>query len=213
MAAAPLAAAYTAHAPALATMMSTAYAFIGDDAGRKTSGAALVRLADAGNVMTRPSAILALTAMDALQGSVAFAEFCVRRQAPAFAAGEPALKQRQAEHPAVCTADAAQQQPPRQRFVPQSKDDAHLSPGFTSEHAPVFETQVEQPRAAEELEQQKPPRQAEEAHVELAVQEVPPAARVVAEMTAPHMASDDAPAYTVAVLPGHASGAEEPAGQ
>ncbi len=144
-------AAKAAHADGDATMMSTPNAFSGEAAGRKTRGDAPVTFATAGKAMTRERDTLALTDTVELQGSVAFAvtTASVELQPPAVAAVVDAEERhRHAEQPAVCTADDEQQQPPRQRFVPQSALDAHSSPGDRSAHAPVMKVHVEQPRAA-----------------------------------------------------------------
>ncbi len=87
-------------------------------------------------------------------------------------------------------ADAAQQQPPRHRLVTQSKEEVQVSPGLTVRHAPFEDAHDEQPRAAEELEQQLPPRHAAEAQVELTAQEEPGEER---EALAMHVESDVAP--------------------
>lgn len=78
-------AANAAHAEADATMMSTPYVFMGDAAGRKTSGERLVTFADVGKEISRESATFVVSEDDALQGSVtlAVAVDAVEAQAPA----------------------------------------------------------------------------------------------------------------------------------
>jgi hypothetical protein len=71
-------------------------------------------------------------------------------------------RQRHAEQPAVFTADAAQQQPPKQVSDAQSKRDAHISPGEYLWQEPVCIEHVEHVKNAEVVEQQKPPRHAPE---------------------------------------------------
>lgn len=151
-------AANAAHAEGDATMMSTPYVLRGDAAGRKTSGEdVLVTFTVDGKEISRESATFVLSEEDALQGSVtlAVAMGAVELHVPAVIAvvdGEE--RHLQDVHPAVWTAEEEQQQPPKQRFVPQSKGDAHVSPGFTVRHAPLAGAHAEQPRSAEELEQQ-----------------------------------------------------------
>jgi len=48
----------------------------------------------------------------------------------------PVLQHVHALHPAVCTAEALQQQPARQRFVPQAKFELQGSPGPYVRHEP-----------------------------------------------------------------------------
>ena len=76
-------------------------------------------------------------------------------QLPAVSAAVPGEdKQRQALQEGVDTAEEEQQQPPRQRLVPQSKLEAHTSPGDQRRQVPKKGRQAEQLRAAEEGEQQ-----------------------------------------------------------
>jgi hypothetical protein len=97
------AAAYAAHAAALATITSTAAELSGDEAGRKTSGDASVTFAVAGKAMTRESGTLALNVVVALQGSVVFAAAggAGAVHAPAVAAVDAFVAQRHAVHPAL----------------------------------------------------------------------------------------------------------------
>ncbi len=81
-------------------------------------------------------------------------------QAPAVAAVVDALAQQpHAAQPGTINAETAQQQPPRQRLVPQSALKAQGSPGGSSAHAPVKGVQAEQLARAAAGEQQKPARQ------------------------------------------------------
>jgi hypothetical protein len=134
------------------------------------SGAMSVTFENEGKEITRESVLtLVLTDIDELHGNVMSVTEDVAMHAPAVE-GVVALKQLQAVQPTVCIADVLQQQPPRQRLVPQSKEEIQVSPGLTVRHAPLLGAHDEQPRAAEELEQQKPPMQAAEVQEEFAVQ-------------------------------------------
>ena len=138
-------------------MMSTPYVFRGDAAGRKTSGERLVTFAEVGKEISRESATFVVSEDDALQGSVtlAVAMRAVELHAPAvIAVVDGDDRHLHDVHPAVWMAEEEQQQPPKQRFVPQSNGDVHASPGFTVRQAPLAGAQAEQPRSAEELEQQ-----------------------------------------------------------
>ena len=73
--------------------------------------------------------------------------------------------------------------------------------------------QAEQPRAAEEFEQQAPPRQEEEAQEELEEQGEPGEEMEVLDELVVHVESAAAPEYRVAVLAGQVCGADEPIGQ
>lgn len=134
-------AANAAHALALATMMSTPCEFKGDAAGMKTSGVASVTFADDGNAMTLDNDTFELTETALVQGNVtlrgaAIAADC--EHVPAVAAVVPVTEaQRHEMQPGVSIAEDAQQQPPRHRFVPQSKFEAHMSPGLKSTQEPV----------------------------------------------------------------------------
>ena len=87
-------------------------------------------------------------------------------------------------------------------------------------HAPFEGAQEEQPRSADEFEQQKPPRQAREAHVSLVEQAEPAravddtkAARGVADVSRPHAEEDAAPENIDGDDGGQAIGDFEPNGQ
>ncbi len=86
---------------------------------------------------------------------------------PAVAAVVPPADQHvQAAQPAVCTAAAAQQQPPRQRLVPQAKLLLQASPGPYVRQDPDWKAHTLQPTAMAYWLQQKPPPQTPEAHSE-----------------------------------------------
>ena len=107
-----------------------------------------------GKEMTRESVVtLVLTDIDELHGRVMFVTEDVAMHAPAVD-GVGALKQLHVVQPAVVAAGAEQQQPPAQTPEEQSKETEQVSPGFAAEQKPVPEAHNEQPRAAEELEQQ-----------------------------------------------------------
>ena len=167
VAAAPVAT-KAAHADALATMMSMPTVFNGDSAGRKTRGAEDVdTFAEAGKATTRERATDAFTEVALVHERVVLVsdeDFAGAMHEPAVDVADAFAVHWHAVQPAVCAAAREQQQPPRHAPVPQSKGEAHASPGLTVRHAPVCEEHVEQPRRADELEQQKPPRQADEAH-------------------------------------------------
>ena len=155
-------------------MMSTPTLLSGDVAGTNTSGIAPDTFAAGGNEMTRESATVELTSNELLHGSVVVGDEGEGKSPAADAEHSPAdagvvpfaPRQRQAVHPAVFAADAAQQQPPRHTFVAQSKGDAHVSPGEKVRHDPLCIEHVEHERSADVAEQQKPPRHADEAHAE-----------------------------------------------
>lgn len=116
----PRAAEYAAHALPLATMMSAPYALRGDDAGRKTSGAAPVTFAEVGNEITRERATVALIESellherDVLEGATReVAEDGAEHDPTAVPDVSDAERQRQEVQPAVCAAAWEQQQPPR----------------------------------------------------------------------------------------------------
>ena len=73
-------------------------------------------------------------------------------------------QQPHAVQPGASSAEAAQQQPPAQRLLPQSAAEAHGSPGEKRTHEPVPGRQAAQPSAAAVALQQKPPRHAPAAH-------------------------------------------------
>jgi len=123
--------------------------------------------------MTRESATVELTDDELLHGSDAVEVEDGGRARVADAAHSPAVtavvpfapKQRHAVQPAVITADAAQQQPPLHMFVPQSKDDEHVSPGEYMTHAPLTYEHDLHERSDDE--QQNPPRHEDDAQDEL----------------------------------------------
>ncbi len=147
-----------AHADGDATMMSTPNVFSGEAAGRKTRGVEPDTFATAGKAMTRERDTLALRDTVELQGSVAFAVTTVRLvelQLPAVAPVVDAEERHlQDVQPAERIAEEEQQQPLRQRFVPQSVFTAHSSPGELSTHEPVMKAHEEQPRATADARQQ-----------------------------------------------------------
>ncbi len=129
-----------AQALGVASTTSTPSKFKGEAAGRKSNGTVSVTLAAAGKEIRRESVKVVLRETVELQGSRALMPnpevgLCAAgrgeiRQLPAVAATVLALLQHvQALHPAVSTALAVQQQPPRQRWVPQSKFALQASPG------------------------------------------------------------------------------------
>ena len=205
MAAAPVAE-KAAHADALATTISTPNVFNGDAAGRKTSGAEAVEtFAEAGKATTRERAMDAFTEVALVHERVALVsneDFAGAMHDPAVDAVDAFAVHWHAVQPAVCAAASEQQHPPRHASVTQSDGDAHSSPRLTVRHAPVCEEQVEQPRRTDELEQQKPPRQAEEEHAELLKQGAPGDAAaepvLVIDEERTHVEIDDAPANVVA---------------
>ncbi len=103
--------------------------------GRNTKGGGPVTFADAGKEITRERGTVALRDAVALQGRapVKLAEALVAEEevhAPAVAAvvaGE--VQHAQEEQPSVCSAEEAQQQPPKHKLVPQSAFEAQASPG------------------------------------------------------------------------------------
>ena len=175
-------AAKAAQAEAEARTMSTPYALRGDVGGSSTRGAAPLTLAEGGKAMTRDRGTEALMDTVPLQGRVAGAGRAAEAgtaevQAPARDGGVEALaRQAQAAQPSVCTADAAQQQPPWHRLVAQSKGEAQGSPGEKVAQEPVPGWQARQPREAAAGEQQEPDRQAPEEQVALEEQGAPGAA-------------------------------------
>ncbi len=183
------------------------------------SGAMSVTFENEGKEMTRESVLtLVFTDIEELHGNrVMSVTEDVAIHAPAVD-GVVALKQLHAVQPAVVAAGTEQQQPPAQTPEEQSKETEQVSPGFIVKQEPVFAAHDKQPRAAEELEQQKPPMQAAEAQVEFEVHKEPgeerevTVVRVVPEEPV-QVESAAAPAYMVPVLAGHARGAEEPGGQ
>lgn len=172
-------AAKAAQTGALATIMSTPCALRGEAAGRKMSGgAAPVTLAEAGKEITREGATVALMERLLLQGrgvvAMAGGAGAGAAHVPAVAAAVDALaQQRHAVQPMTCTADAAQQQPPRQVLVPQSAAEAQGSPGEKRVQTPEPGAQETQPAAAAAALQQKPPKQAPETQEELDTQAAP----------------------------------------
>ena len=152
---------YAAHALALATMMSTPYVLRGDDAGRKTSGAVPDTLAVAGKEIIRERETVELTdtellhERDTFDGAAKEIDEYDAEQEPAVTGAESdAARQRHDVQPAVCAAAWEQQHPPRHAPEEQSKGEPQVSPGFTVRHAPFVGAQAEQPRTADELEQQ-----------------------------------------------------------
>ncbi len=115
--------------------MSAPKGLSGEVAGRKTRGRAGAVALPAGKLMTRERETLEASGreIEALQGrerggAAMAAETAV--QAPAVAGVVEALAQQaQAEQLGASGAEAAQQQPPRQRLEAQSKLEAQASPG------------------------------------------------------------------------------------
>ncbi len=92
-------------------------------------------------------------------------------QVPAVAGVVDALAQQvQAMQFGVCSAEAAQQQPPRHTLEAQSNALPQGSPGEKVAQEPVLAWQVRQPICAATALQQNPPRQAPEGQVEFKVQ-------------------------------------------
>jgi len=144
-------------------MRSTPAVLRGAAAGRKRRGALSVTLSAAGKAMMEEGVTALLALEVALQGSSASgaAAAGAALHAPAVAAVVDALAQHShAAQPGVSSAEEAQQQPPPQRFVPQSAFEAHASPGELSMQAPASRVQEAQPCRAALGEQQKPPRHA-----------------------------------------------------
>ena len=124
-------------------------------------------------------------------------------QAPAVAAGVDALAQHaHAAQPGASSAEAAQQQPPAQRLVPQSAAEAQASPGENSAHAPVPAAQAAHPARKAFGEQQKPPRPAPEKQDALSDTAQPSGSAQAAE-----------PGALSGACAGHAVGPEEQRGQ
>lgn len=99
-----------------------------------SGGEAPVTLAAAGKVITREGATVALRDRLPLQGREMVAleggAGAGAAHVPAVAAVVDAFDQHLHEvQPTVCKADAAQQQPPRQRLEAQSKCEVQVSPG------------------------------------------------------------------------------------
>ena len=99
-------------------------------AGSSSRGGWVPRAALAGKAITRESAVGAVASRLALHSSAGAPVVGEAAQAPAVAGVVEALAQHwQALQPAVCSALAAQQQPPRHRLEAQSKGEAQASPG------------------------------------------------------------------------------------
>ncbi len=116
-----------------------------------------VTLADAGKAITRERATVEGRDTLALQGRVALARGAAGEEAhaPAVAAvAFGAAEHTHAAQPSVWTAEEAQQQPERQRLVPQSALEPHASPGELSRQEPKGGAQVAQPSSAAEALQQ-----------------------------------------------------------
>jgi hypothetical protein len=137
---------------------STPRLFSAAVAGRNTRGVASGTLAAGGNTMAREGANVALREALVLQGSGRVSKGSGAAEdahAPAVAAVVDALAQHwHAAQPTVCTAGAAQQQPPRHTLVPQSAADAQGSPGEPRKQPPIWGAQLEQPSRAAVEEQQ-----------------------------------------------------------
>lgn len=157
--------------------MSSPNVLRGATAERTRMGAAAVTLAAAGKVTScentdeftaAEEVALQVTDMEAALAVAA------RTHLPAFAAVVAELdRHAHAEHPAVSTADMAQQQPPRHVFVPQSNALVQFSPGEDSRHDPDDGRHLLQPSVTAAGLQQLPPRHAPVRHVEPATQDAP----------------------------------------
>ena len=114
-----------------------------------------------------------------LQGRVAFERVDdgaadAEVQAPAVEAVVEALaQQEQLAQPSVCRAEAAQQQPPRHRLVPQSAAEAQASPGELSRQVPDPKEQAAQPCFAAFTEQHTSPLHTPEAQESPVAQAAP----------------------------------------
>ena len=119
-------------------------------AGRSIKGEASDTLAEEGKAMTRESGTAAGRDTEALHWRVVLVVAAREDepQEPAVAAEVEALAQHvQAVQPSVCTAELAQQQPPRHRLVPQSAAEAQASPGEDRAQEPEPGWQPRQPSA------------------------------------------------------------------
>jgi hypothetical protein len=191
------------HAARLATTMSTPSGLRDDAAERNSSGTASVTLAPAGKAIMRAESTVAFMAAEALQGSAREGAGGAgvgegAAHAPALLAFAPAAAQQpHAVQPGVSSADAAQQQPPRHRPLPQLNALAQASPGENAMQAPSKGAHASQPARAALALQHAPPRHAPEAHAASAAQGAPAAASMggaalaaaVAEATADAAAS------------------------
>ena len=173
----PPSAAYAAQAEGVARMRSTPSALRVEVAGRKSSGEASVTLSAGGNAISDEVRTVAFAvAFVAVQGSVTLGAgrgAAASWQLPAVLAVTFAPQHVHARHPEMERTEEEQQQSERHRLVPQSKLLAQASPGEPSWHAPVNGAHAEQPALRAFAEQQKPPRQACEAQLELSVQAAP----------------------------------------
>lgn len=137
-------------------------------------GTGSVMAADDGNAITPPALVtVVLIAVEALHVRVTLLR-AVTAHVPAVAAvvlGDD--QQEQAVHCEFCATDAAQQQPPRHMLVPQSNDDAQLSPGEKSMQLPTLGVQAEHPARAADGVQHVPPAHALDVQEELDVQTEP----------------------------------------
>lgn len=201
--AAPLAA-KAAHADALATMMSRPNVFSGDAAGRKTSGVDDVdTFAEGGKATTRERATDALTEVALVHGSVvsvSVEDFVGAVHEPGEYADDTFVAHWQVVQPTICAASEEQQQPPRHLPVPQSLGEAQASPGLTVAHAPMANVHAEHPKRTDEEEQQKLPRQADDAHDELDEQNEPAGRRLPPLVPPPAAPPVPPPAPLVAPL-------------
>lgn len=123
-------------------------------------GDASVTFVDDGKEITREMETVEFKETVPLQESVEFTTGDVSDDddevhSPTLDAVVPAAtRQRHEAQPKVDAADAEQQQPDLHAPEEQSYGDAHASPGFTVRHAPVVGAHKEQPRSADEFEQQ-----------------------------------------------------------
>ena len=126
-------------------MISTPKVLIGAVAGINTNGVIPLTLADGGKLMTRESATVEFCVLDEVSQGTDAIDSVVGGIDIEDAVHLPAVdgvvpftpRQRHDEQPAVFTADAEQQQPPKHTFVEQSKGEIQLSPGEYVRHDPV----------------------------------------------------------------------------
>lgn len=128
--------------------------------GRNTKGGGPVTFADAGKTITRERDTVAFRDAVPLQGRVPvkLAEALVAEEevhVPAVAAVvAEEVQHAQEEQPSVCSAEEAQQQPPKHMLVPQSAFEAHASPGELRMQEPEPKLHAWQPCRAALGEQQ-----------------------------------------------------------
>ena len=159
--------AYASHTTGSAATTSTPSGFSGEAAASSTSGCwPCGTPTHSGNTTARPRAeALSSTAPPEGHWSTGGGGGGGRSQSPASAAVVDALVQHlHPVQPEVWSADAEQQQPPRQSAVEHSDRVAQASPGEKWKHAPLKDVHCVHPAAVAPAEQQCPPRQAPLAH-------------------------------------------------